>query len=192
MDEPSVKGVLLRSAVDQLQSCLASGRLSREQLELRLGREELALFEKDGVVNGLWYPVARYQQLLDLIFETEGRRPEALIDSGKRSAESLLGATAFSGIFDATARRGRHESGGPLLMKLAELMLNFTRWKYIGVSADEFQVEVSEAAAYPEHARYTAQGLIEFFGARLFQTPLQVTSERPSPDRILFRGTRAS
>jgi hypothetical protein len=190
MDVPSVKGVLLRSAVDRLQSCLTSGRLSREQLELRLGSEELALFEKDAIVNGLWYPVTRYERLLDLIYESEGRRPEALIDFGKSAAESLLGAPAFAGIFDATARRGSHESGGPLLMKLAELMLNFTRWKYAGVSADEFLVEVTEAAAYHEHARYTAQGLIEFFGARLFQTPLQVTSERPSPDRILFRGTR--
>jgi hypothetical protein len=76
-------------------------------------------------------------------------------------------------------------------MKLAELMLNFTRWRYVGVSADEFQVEVSEAADYHEHARYIAQGLIELFGSRLFETPLHMTSERPSRDRIVFRGTRA-
>jgi hypothetical protein len=191
MDVPSVKGVLLRSAAERIQSYLASGLLSREQLELKLGPEDLALFEKDAIVNGIWYPVTRYEQLLDVIYQTEGRRPEGLIAFGRSAAESLLGTSAFSGIFEATARRGRHESGGPLLMKLSELMLNFTRWKYVGVSADEFCVEVSEAAAYHEHARYTAQGLIEFFGSRLFQTALRMTSERPSRDRILFRGTRA-
>ncbi len=191
MDVPSVKGVLVRSALARVQSYLTSGRLPREQLELRLEREDLALFEKDLVVNGLWYPATLYERLLDLIYQVEGRRPEGLIAFGRSAAESLLGASAFSGIFDATARRGSHESGGPLLMKLAQLMLNFTRWKYVGVSADEFCVEVSEAADYHEHARYTAQGLIGFFGSRLFETPLHVTSERPSRDRIVFRGTRA-
>jgi hypothetical protein len=142
-------------------------------------------------VNGIWYPVIRYEQLLDVIYQADGRRPEALIDFGRSAAEDLLGASAFMGIYQATSRRGSHESGGPLLMKLAELMLNFTRWKYVGVSPDEFVVEVSEAAAYHEHARYIAQGLIEFFGSRLFQTALHMTSERPSRDLILFRGTRA-
>jgi hypothetical protein len=192
MDVPSVKGVLVRNALERIQSHLAAGRLTREQLELRLEREDLALFEKDGVVNGLWYPAARYERLLEVIFQAEGRHPEALIDLGRSTAESLLEASAFSGIFEATARRGRHESGGPLLMKFAELMLNFTRWTYVGVSADEFCVEVSEAADYHDHARYTAQGLIERFGSRLFETPLRMTSERPAHDRILFRGTRAS
>jgi hypothetical protein len=191
MDVPSVKGVLLRSAVERIQAYLESGRLSREQLELRLGPEDLALFEKDSIVNGLWYPAARFEQLLDLIYQAEGRRPEGLIAFGRSAAESLLGAAALAGIFQATARRGSHESGGPLLMKVAELMLNFTRWKYFDVSVDEFRVEVSQAAAFHEHARYLAQGLIEFFGAQLFQTALRMTSERPSRDRILFRGLRA-
>jgi hypothetical protein len=191
MDVPSVKGVLVRSAVERLQSCLAAGRLSREQLELRLEREDLGLFEKDAIVNGLWYPATRFERLLDLIYEVEGRRPEALVALGRSAAEGLLGASAFAGIFEATARRGRHESGGPILMKLAELMLNFTRWKYVGAGADEFSVEVGEAAEFHEHARHLAQGLIEFFGTQLFETPLRVESQRPSRDRIVFRGTRA-
>ena len=190
MDTPSVKGVLLRSAADRIQCYLASGRLSRDQLELRLGPEDLALLEKDGIVNGIWYPATRFEQLLDVIYEADGRRPEALIDFGRSAAEGLLGAPAFAGIYQATARRGSHESGGPLLMKLAELMLNFTRWKYVGVSADEFVVEVSHAAAFHEHVRFTAQGLIGFFGSSLFQTALHMTSERPSRDLVLFRGTR--
>jgi len=191
MDVPSVKGVLVRSALERIQSHLAAGRLTREQIELRLEREDLALFEKDLVVNGLWYPAERYQRLLDLIYEVEGRRPEALIAFGRSAGESLLAASAFSGIYQATARRGSHENGGPLFMEIAGLMLNFSRWSYFGVSADEFRVEVSEASDLHDHVRYTAQGLIEHFGSRLFETPLQMTSERRSPDLIVFRGTRA-
>jgi hypothetical protein len=50
---------------------------------------------------------------------------------------------------------------------------------------------VSEAADFHEHARHAAQGMIDFFGSRLFGTQLHMTSERLSRDRILFRGTRA-
>jgi hypothetical protein len=191
MDVPSVKGVLLRGAVERIQSYLASGRLSREQLEFRLGPEDAALLEKDAIVNGLWYPATRYERLLDLIREQEGRRDAALVAFGREAAESLLSAPAFTGIFEATARRKGHETGGPLLMKLTELMLNFSRWKYVGVSADEFRVEVSQAVDFHEHARHAAQGMIEFFASRLFETRLCMTSQRPSRDRILFRGTRA-
>jgi hypothetical protein len=191
MDVPSVKGVLMRGTVERIQSYLASGRLSREQLEFRLGPEDAALLEKDAIVNGLWYPATRYERLLDLIREQEGRRDAALVEFGREAAESLLANPAFTGIFEATTRRKGHETGGPLLMKLTELMLNFSRWKYTGVSPDEFCVEVSEAADFHEHARHAAQGMIEFFASRLFETRLDMTSARPSRDRILFRGTRA-
>jgi hypothetical protein len=191
MDVPSVKGVLLRGAVERIGSYLGSGRLTREQVELRLEHEDLDLFEKDAIVNGLWYPATRYERLLDLIHQVEGRRPEALVAFGRSAAESLLGATAFAGIFEATARRGRHESGGPLLVKLTELMLNFTRWKYVGAGPDEFAIEVTGAADFHEHARHSAQGMIEFFASHLFDTRVDMQSERPSPDRIVFRGTRA-
>lgn len=191
MDVPSVKGVLVRSAVERIDGYLASGRLTREWVEMHLEREDLELFEKGAIVNGLWYPADRYRRLLDLIFEAEDRRREALVALGRAAAEGLLGAAAFGGIFEATTRRSRHESGGPLLVKLAELMLNFTRWKYVGVGPDEFRIEVSEATDYPEHARHVAEGMIGFFGARLFETQVHMESERPSPDRIVFRGTRA-
>ena len=149
MDAPSVKGVLLRPAVDRIRACLASGRLSREQLEHRLEHEDLDLFEKDEIVNGLWHPAACYERLLDLIDELEGRRPEALVAFGRSAAEGLLEAPAFAGIFEAAERRNGHETGGPLLVKLTELMLSFTRWKYVAVSGDEFCLEVSGGAQEP-------------------------------------------
>jgi hypothetical protein len=76
---------------------------------------------------------------------------------------------------------------GPLLVKLAELVLNFTRWKYAGESLDDFSVEVTEAIDYHEHARFTVQGMIELFGSRLLGKRLHVTSVRPTRDRIVFR-----
>jgi hypothetical protein len=187
MDVPSVKGVLMQHAVEHLRSELASGRLSREQLTLRLEQEDLALFEKDAIVAGLWYPSACYERMLDLIYEQGGRRSEALVDFGRRCAEHLLASSAFTAMFDTIARRSGHESVAPLLLRLSEVVINFTRWKYLGPRIDDFAVEVSEAADYHEHARHTVQGMIEAFGSRLFGRQLEVTSERPSRDRILFR-----
>ena len=187
MDVPSVKGLLVEHAAARIQSDLASGRLSREQLELRLEKEDLALFEKDAIVPGLWYPAARYERMLDVIYELEGRRTEELVAFGRSCAEHLLASPAFTAMFETIARRSGHESVAPLLLKLSEVVLNFTRWKYLGPRIDDFAVEVCDAADYHEHARWTVQGMIEAFGERLFGRRLQVTSERPSRDRIVFR-----
>jgi hypothetical protein len=187
MGVPSVKGVLLQHAVDRIQSYLTSGALSRERLEVRLEREDLGPFDGEKIVGGFWYPAARYERLLELIHELEGGRPEALIEYGRRSAEQLLGASAFSAMFEATAKRTADEGAGPLLVKLAEVVLNFTRWKFLGTSLDAFTIEVTEAQDYHELARRSVEGLIEVFGSRLFGRKLLVTSERPSQDRILYR-----
>jgi hypothetical protein len=192
MAVPSVKGVLLQHAVDRVQSYLSSGRLSREQLELGLEAEDLGAFDGEKIVGGFWYPAARYERLLELIHACEGRRPEALVEYGRSAAELLLGTQAFSAMFQATAKRTGDEGAGALLVKLAEVVLNFTRWRFVGTSLDDFTVEVTEAADYHELARRSVEGLIEVFGSRLFGKALRVTSERPSPDRIVYRARSAA
>jgi hypothetical protein len=194
MGERSVKGLMLQHAVDQIRDCLAAKTLTREQLELRLERDDLGLFDKDGIVGGLWYPAVRYERLLDLILEAEGRRSEALVDFGRRAAGRLLEAPAFAAMFEAIGRRKGTESAasaGAILVKLAEVLLDFTRWRYLGSRLDDFSVEVTEARDFHDHARYAVQGMIEAFGSRLFGERLEVRSERPTPDRIVFRAALA-
>ncbi len=191
MGVPSVKGVLFQHAVDRVESYLASGRLAREQLEVRLEPEDLGPFDGEKIVGGFWYPAARYERLLELIHEVEGRRAEALVDYGRSSGEKLLETQAFSGLFVAATKRTGAEGAGPLLVKLAELVLNFTHWTFHGPSLEDFTVEVTEARDYHELARRSVEGLIEVLGSRLFGRALRVTSERPSPDRILYRARLA-
>ena len=64
-----------------------------------------------------------------------------------------------------------------------------SRWRFEVVDAARraYLIEVTEAAALPEVARLAAEGFIGFVSARLSDAPLCVTSERPEPDRILFR-----
>jgi hypothetical protein len=187
MDVPSTKGVLIQHAVERIQGYLAGGRLSREELELRLAAEDLALFDGEKVIAGLWYPVARHHRLLDLIFEVEGRSEPALVDLGRTAGEQMLRAAAFGAMFEAAARRGEG-SAGALLVKLAELVLNFTKWRFLGPSLADFRIEVTEAREVSDHARHNVTGLIEVIGSHVLGRALGVTSERPQPDRILFHG----
>lgn len=184
---PSTKGILIQHAVDRIQSYLDGGRLTRDQLELRLAGEDLAFFDGEKVIGGLWYPVAQHHRLLDLIFEVEGRSDRALLELGRRVGEQMLGAPAFAALFEAAARRG-DASAGPLLMKLAELVLNFTKWRFLGPSLADFSIEVTEAQEISDHACRNVTGLIEVLGSHVLGRALTVTSERPESDRILFRG----
>lgn len=195
MGERSVKGVMLQHAVDHIQTLLDAGTLTREQLELQLEREDLALFDKGEIVGGLWYPATRYERLLELLFERAGRRNDALVEFGRGATLRLLETQAFAGMFQAIKERSGSDSAasaGPILVKLSEVLLNFTRWKYLGPRIDDFSVEVSEASDFHEHARFAVQGMIQAFATRLFGERLSVQSERPTPDRIVFHAKLAS
>ena len=187
MDAPSTKGILIQHAVERIQDYLDRGRLSRDQLELRLAVEDLAFFDGEKVIGGLWYPVARHHRMLDLIFEVEGRSDQVMIDLGRTAGEQMLRAPAFGAMFEAAARRG-DSSAGALLVKLAELVLNFTKWRFLGPSLGDFSIEVTEAREVSDHARRNVTGLIEVLASRVLGRSIAVTSERPQPDRILFHG----
>jgi hypothetical protein len=191
MDVPSTKGILIQHAVERIQHHLERGRLSRDELELRLAPEDLAFFDGEKVIAGLWYPVARHHRLLELIFEVEGRSDLALVQLGRTAGEQMLRAPAFAAMFDAAGRRDE-ASAGALLVKLAELVLNFTRWRFLGSSLADFRIEVTEARDVSEHARRNVTGLIEVLGSHVLGRALAVTSERPQPDRILFHGKAAA
>ena len=191
MDVPATKGILIQHAVERIQGYLDSGRLSRDQLELRLAAEDLAFFDGEKVIAGLWYPVARHHRLLDLIFEVEGRSDQAMIELGRAAGEQMLRAAAFGAMFEAAARRG-DAGAGTLLVKLADLVLTFTKWRFLGPSLGDFSIEVTEAREVSDHACRNVTGLIEVLGSRVLGRSLAVTSERPEPGRILFRGEARS
>jgi hypothetical protein len=186
---PSTKGLMLQQVVTLIQDHLDAGRLTRDELETRLEKEDLAFFEGDKIVPSLWYPVSQNHRLLDLYFSISGRRHEAMVELGRVSARQVLQLPAYAALFQAAAGRDA-ASAGPLLVKLAELVLNFTKWTFHGTSLDEFDIEVTEAAEYSDHACHTAIGFMEVLGAELFGKQLRVTCERPTPDHIVFRQSR--
>lgn len=182
--EPSVKGIVVQLAVDAVNQLLAQGKLSREALEARLEADDLNILDQK-VLPGLWYGLASFDRLLD-VATADGRAhggPEAVAELGRRSAPQLLDSEHYGALVDAA--RGAGKLAGPRLLRLAPLLVNFGRWSFKpdGKSAS---VEVSEATGFPEILRYLAQGLIAYLSERVGGRPVQVASQRPAPDRIVF------
>ena len=66
MLEPTIKGTAFESAVVDLCALVESGRLTREELEVRLTPDEIGYLEGK-ISPGFWYPMKSYMRLLELI-----------------------------------------------------------------------------------------------------------------------------
>jgi hypothetical protein len=80
---------------------------------------------------------------------------------------------------------------GKIATTMAAVLYNFTKWSFeIGSGRGIFIITVDEATAFPDVARYTAQGYIEYTSRVVSGGNERVTSERPLPSRVLFKGQR--
>jgi len=201
MAAPSIKGTAFQSVVEDLRRLIEAGRLVPEELELRLEAEDLRILD-DKVLPGLWYPLASYQRLTELLMRTEGGgRSDYVVARGARAAERLFAAGLYQQLergeeIGAMKRANRESWGvheGSLMASLAGAIFNVSRWRFVVDARDPavHRIEVSEARALPEVSRWAAQGFIEYTASRLTGAPVRVTSERPAPDRIVFTLRRA-
>jgi hypothetical protein len=196
MSVPSIKGSAFEMVVRDVVRLLESGKLPREVAEVRLEAEDLRLLE-DKVLPSAWYPLASHERLSELLWEFEGERdPKYLIARGARAAERLFEAGLFQqmqrGEELGAAKRERGEPwsefDGNLMTSLAGAIFNVSRWAYRRHPDDVYvsRIEVTGAHDLPDVARWAAQGFVEYVATRSTGAPVQVTSERPVPDRIVF------
>lgn len=186
MDGPSVKGFLLRSAVDEIGQLRETGRVHPQDLERFLKPTDLPLLG-DSVLPTHWYPVDAYGRCVDLLWEADGRSQENLVGRGAATARLLLEEGACARLIVATRDSGG-DATGRLLLNLGARLYSFMRWDLIGHFGDDtYAVEVHHAAAFPEVLRVATGGFLECLHSLASGRPLEVTSERPTPDRMLFR-----
>jgi len=195
MAVPSIKGTAFQSVVEDVRQLRESGRIGCDQLEVALEAADLRILD-DKVLPGLWYPLASYRRLTELLMRSVGRgRTDYVVARGARAAERLFAAGVYQQLergevigAEKRARRedwGTHE--GNLMASLAGAIFNVSRWRFVAEpEAGGSRIEVSDAGALPEVSRWAAQGFVEYTASRLSGTPLRVTSERPTPDRIVF------
>jgi hypothetical protein len=204
MAAPSIKGTAFQTVALDLAKLIRDRRISRETVEVRLEAEDLRVLD-DKVLPGLWYPLACYRRMTELLWEVEGRgAPAYLLARGARAAERLFETGLYQqmrrGEEIGAERRERNEGwtefDGKLMTSLAGAIFNVSRWLYRRDPDDPNvnRIEVSEATELPEVSRLAAQGFIEYVASRLTGTQVRVTSERPTPDRIVFtlRSSRVS
>ena len=95
MAVPSIKGTAFQALGADLSDLIRSGRTPREAVEARLEAEDLRVLEAK-IVPGLWYPLACYRRMTELLWEIEGGRdPAHLLARGARTAERLFEAGLY-------------------------------------------------------------------------------------------------
>jgi len=71
------------------------------------------------------------------------------------------------------------------------VLYNFTKWSFeAGTARGLFLLTVDEASEFPEVARFTTQGFIEYTSRTVSGGNEVVTSARARKDQIVFRGER--
>jgi hypothetical protein len=199
----SIKGSAFQSVVDDVQALVAAGRVAPAELEARLPAQDLRILAEK-VLPGLWYPLATYRRLTELLVAVEGGdRPDYVVRRGARAAERLFAAGLYLqlergdeiGAQKRARGEGWTEREGNLVSSLAGAIFNVSRWRFTVDSEAVHRIEVSEAEELPEVSRLAAQGFVEYTASRLAGGPVRVSSERLGRSRIVFtlrldRGSR--
>jgi hypothetical protein len=193
MTVPSIKGTGFQSAVDDIQRLLDARQLTREELEAQLTPDDLIILDSK-IGPTTWVPIDTYRRIVDLLISIEAHGdPEGyLFQRGWRAAERLHKGGLYSQ-FDATAVKWGMRVG-KLIVTLGPVMYNFTEWEFElepGQPIRAFRVIVRNADQFPECARFTAQGFIEYVARSATGMTIRVTSERMPGGRIVFAGSSA-
>ena len=136
----------------------------------------------------LWYPIDAFSAFLRIASEIGHRAtPEALAATGRLSAEQLAQSGLYAQLTEGAG--GSSKGVGRRLVTLASAFYNFMHWEYIeGEDRRHFTIDVIEAADWCEDLRHITEGFIEVASARATGQPVRVTSERPTPDHVIFHG----
>ena len=190
--EQSIKGSLMLGVVVMLRRHRKQGRISPEQLTVRLSQGALQMLEEK-VDIGRWYPIQVFCELLDLDWELGGRRdPHYMRQEGERAAERLF----QSGIYQQLnyAERAERVQARNALIRQAKLITTITGTLYNFLqfevrldpdTGNELQIHYGNAAAFSEALRYTTEGFMNQINKRQ-KSSAQWASKRLRPDLVVF------
>lgn len=187
----SVKGIFLAGAVATVRKAIREGRVAREQVELRLDREDVPFLDEKVDVT-LWYPVRILGRFLEVLAELKGGDPaEALREIG-RDAADMVSRTGRYDQLDPARKTGDSRSEvlryGRLVISVITAFYDFSHMRFgpDPADAEAFQIDWYDVAELPESNRFCAQGFIEQVGLHAAGGDLIVHSQRPTPDHIVF------
>ncbi len=193
MAELRIREAALRTAREEILALVADGRLTWETLDARLEPGEISvLHEMPPSLH--WYPVATCDRLLTTLMDVDGDgSSDYLVERGKKAVESFTAGNLELRIEEALQNHDSCDSWwagvGATLVALPSAIYSDSNWVLApGEERGRFIIEVTEAGGFPESLRHSVQGALEHLATRLVGGLVRVTSGRPSPDRIVFRG----
>jgi len=187
-----VKGTAIESVVADVNRVVESGGISRADLELRLEAEDLELLDQK-LLPSAWYSLGSYGRLMQILFETEGRRRiEYLVERGRRAAERIRNAGLYAQLSADRNRWG--DRLGSMMVTIGPAMYRDTEWSFRLLAASgglRFEIEISVPESFPDVCRHATQGFIEYTAIHASGQNVRVSSERVGPTRIVIQSTAA-
>jgi hypothetical protein len=185
--KPSIKATGFQSAADDLAQLVATGRVSRAELEARLPRGDFAYLDK-ALAASSWVPIDTYVRVGAILVELEGAsEPQAYFRArGLRAAARLHKAGLYRQFEASVEAWGKR--AGTLATTIAAVLYNFTRWSFEArPDRQGFEIAVDDAREFPEYLRFVGEGMIEYMSQHLSpgRKP-RVSSKRVAPDRIVY------
>jgi hypothetical protein len=184
--QPSVKGIVLVSAVDRVRQLLDAGEIQVAEVADALEVDDLE-YLKTPIVPTLWYPVGACGRYLELLWEIEGRSPGFPGERGAQAAERIFKEGVYADLMK-TAKRWGPNQVATALINLAAQLYNFMRWELVGnYEDDEYAIDVRNASEWPDVLRLASEGFIEVLHSGASGRSLSVSSSRLAADRVIFR-----
>jgi hypothetical protein len=187
---PSIKATGFQSAADDLIRLADAGRISRAEIEARLRKEDLRFLDKQ-LAATTWVPIDTYARVVDILVELEANgAPEVYLHNrGVRAAQRLHKANIYRQFEASTETWGNRV--GKIVTTMSTVLYNFTRWTFeIGQGRGVWRILVDDAYEFPEVARFTTQGFVEYASRTVSGGNEVVSSERVSRDRLIYNGVR--
>lgn len=189
--EPSVKGGVVEATVRAIQVLRERGRVSEEQLAARVSKQALELAEAK-IEVGRWYPIQPYAELVDFLWDRDGRAPEKMRKAGAASADAMVERGKHQQL-DYAERVSRAPTREDLLRQtklissIVPALYNFLQVT-VRLSADGQFVEIvyANAAPFSEALRISTEGFMNRVNERQGSSRTWA-SERTQPDEIVYR-----
>ena len=162
----SIKGIAIRSLVEDAVAFLASGEVPEAAANERLTEDDRKLL-KEPVDDSGWYSVESFRRLLELLRDHVGRGdPDYLKRRGATVAERLL-ALGVYGEVEYVRQVGKArdtaaaESNLQLTASLWHSFFNFGKWGVFTESNGRYGIVVKDAHDMPEAGWQAVHGFMD-------------------------------
>ena len=197
-----IKGTAISTVVEDVKGLVDAGRISMEDLELRLEAPDLALLEAK-IEPISWYDIDAYRRMMELLRDLEGAGdPHYWFRRGAKSAAHLIELGFYHQMeylkrLEVSKTMDREEKlrvwGRDLrrLVTLSGSLINFGEWQAVldPDQPDRYRIEICGVTGVPEAFWHAAEGfLCEMMSRARDDWPERFfIFQRIDADRVVYR-----